>query len=306
MKALGFIYITIIILLTACNGNESTKKAVIKEIKKETKMLKAEEVKLKLGMTFEEIEAIPKMQKKHTDAKQWGYLNIYKKQWSTKKPVKVILTYDDNKTLELPNTIKFYSSANSNRVKKGLYEFETQTGITQADLLPYEEARVMFHSFLQRLLKEGWKRALSPYDPRITGRHAMHYKLTEDKRYYQDPEYEPTLEEWKKLEKGGFTSPNYWVLHYKNKIFLEIKLGVVPNKTDATLASYLMFITIRDGEEEAMRYFDGDEKPKWKSLWHEVKEEAMTERQKTETKLKTKGYTMDESYEDYVIDPKQW
>jgi len=306
MKALGFIYITIIILLTACNGNESTKKAVIKEIKKETKMLKAEEVKLKLGMTFEEIEAIPKMQKKHTDAKQWGYLNIYKKQWSTKKPVKVILTYDDNKTLELPNTIKFYSSANSNRVKKGLYEFETQTGITQADLLPYEEARVMFHSFLQRLLKEGWKRALNYYNPRISGRHAMHYKLTEDDMYYQDPEYEPTLEEWKKLETGGMGSSNYWVLHYKNKIFLEINLGVTAHKTDPNLASYLMFITIRDAEEEAMVHLVGDDKLKWKEKFPEMTTIQLNDRQKTETKLKTKGYTMDESYEDYVIDPKQW
>jgi len=303
VKKTSLIGVTILMLLTACNGNESTKKTVTKETKKERKMLrpdKSEEIKLEFGMTFEEFR------KMYPNVPTRSGNTFYEKRWKTKNPSTIFFKYDETKILELPYTIRLYFSAFEHEREKGLSEFQTQTGITQADLLPYEEARVMFHSFLQRLLKEGWKRALSPYDPRITGRHAMHYKLTEDKRYYQDPEYEPTLEEWKKLEKGGFTSPNYWVLHYKNKIFLEIKLGVVPNKTDATLASYLMFITIRDGEEEAMRYFDGDEKPKWKSLWHEVKEEAMTERQKTETKLKTKGYTMDESYEDYVIDPKQW
>jgi len=225
-------------LLTACNGNENTKKTVVKEIKKEMKMLrpeKAEEMKLKLGMPFEEIEDTPEMQKKHTDAKQWGYLNIYKKQWSTKKPAKVIFTYD-NKTLELPHTIKFYSSANSNRVKKGLYELELQTGITQADLMTYEEARVKFYAFLQKLLKQGWKRVITYSRPRINGRHAMHYKLTEDDMYYLDPTYEPTLEEWKKLETGGKSSSNYWVLHYNSKIFLEINLGVVSHKTDPELS----------------------------------------------------------------------
>jgi len=291
-------------LLTACNRSESTKKTVVKEIKKETKMLrpeKAEEMKLKLGMPFEEIEDTPEMQKKHTDAKQWGYLNIYKKQWSTKKPAKVILTYD-NKTLELPHTIKFYSSANSNRVKKGLYEIELQTGITQADLMTYEEARVKFYAFLQKLLKQGWTYSR----PRISGRHAMHYKLTEDDMYYQDPSYEPTLEEWKKLETGGMSSSNYWVLHYKSKVFLEINLGVVPHKTDPELASYLMFITIHDGEEEAMGYMKPTDRLKWKEFWVGRLERASKKRIKKETQLKAKGYTIDENYEDYVIDPKEW
>ena len=303
MKKTSLIGVTILMLLTACNGNESTKKTVTKETKKERKMLrpdKSEEIKLEFGMTFEEFR------KMYPNVPTRSGNTFYEKRWKTKNPSTIFFKYDETKILELPYTIRLYFSAFEHEREKGLSEFQTQTGITQADLLPYEEARVMFHSFLQRLLKEGWKRALNYYNPRISGRHAMHYKLTEDDMYYQDPEYEPTLEEWKKLETGGMGSSNYWVLHYKNKIFLEINLGVTAHKTDPNLASYLMFITIRDAEEEAMVHLVGDDKLKWKEKFPEMTTIQLNDRQKTETKLKTKGYTMDESYEDYVIDPKQW
>ena len=155
--------------------------------------------------------------------------------------------------------------------------------------MTYEEARVKFYTFLQKLLKQGWERALVYDDPRISGRNAMHYKLTEEDMYYLDPSYEPTLEEWKKLETGGMSSSNFWVLHYKSKVFLEINLGVVPHKTDPELASYLMFITIRDGEEEAMRYMKPTDKPKWKELWEERLKRAFEKRTKKESQLKAKG-----------------
>ncbi len=297
------------LLVTACNENESTEKHTSKEIQKERKVLrpeKPEEIRVKLGMPFEELEKIGGMRKKHSPAGKWGYLDFYKKHWDIEKPAKIILTYDDTKTLQLPYTIRFRSSADSNRIKKGLSKFQLQTGITKADLMTYEEARVKFYAFLQDLLKQGWERALRYSQPRISDRLAMHYKLTEDDMYYLDPSYEPTLEEWKKLETGGMSSSNYWVLHYKSKVFLRINLGVVPHKTDPTLASYLMFITIRDGEEEGMSYTKEREETKWKETHVDDVKRYLTYRKEAETKVKAKGYTIDESYEDYVIDPKEW
>jgi len=309
MKKVGFICVTVFMLLTACNGSESIKKTVVKEIKKETKMLrpeKAEEVKLSIGGSFKDFYAnYPKAKIKRVGDDKWGYTTFYTLRWSSNKPANLTISYKDM-NLSLENTIYMMLTEESEDTQKGLKTFQLQTGITQADLMTYEEARVKFYAFLQKLLKQGWKRALVYDDPRISGRHAMHYKLTEEDMYYQDPTYEPTLEEWKKLETGGMSSSNFWVLHYKSKVFLEINLGVVPHKTDPELASYLMFITMRDGEEEAMGYMKPTDKPKWKELWEERLEKASKNRIKAEDKVKTKGYSIDESYEDYVIDPKEW
>ena len=292
-------------LLTACNGSESAKNTIAKEIKKEIKMLrpeKAEEIKLKLGMPFDEFRKANPSVKVSNKMR----VNFHEKHWSTKKPASIHFELDDNKILELPYSISLFFGELEEKSKLGLKIFQLQTGITKADLMDYEESRVKFHAFLQGLLKEGWERVITYSRPRINGRQAMHYKLAEDDMYYLDPKYEPTLEEWKKLETGGMSSSNYWTLHYKNKIFLEINLGVVPHKTDSTLASYLMFITIRDAEEEAMRYMAPKDKLKWKEHWVERLEKALKKRIMNETKIKTKGYTIDESYEDYKIDPKEW
>ena len=265
-----------------------------------------ETVTLKLGMPFKEIEQIKGIYKKHSPAGKWGYLNFYKKYWDVETPATIRLEYDNDKVLELPYTIDMMVTEESEDSQKGIKEFQTQTGITKADLITYEEARKRFYYFLQNLLKAGWKRALSPYDPRISGRLAMHYKLTQEDMYYLDPSYEPTLEEWKKLETGGLGASNYWVLHYQNKIFLRINLGVTPHDSDANLASYLMFITIHDAEEEAMSYTKEREEAKWKETHVDDVKRYLNYRKKTETILKAKGYTIDESYEDYTIDPKEW
>ena len=309
MKKRLLLCVATMLLITACNENENTQKTVTKDIKKETKMQrpeKAEEIRVKLGMPFEEFEKIKGMRKKHSPTGKWGYLNFYEKHWSTKNPATILFELDNNKTLKLPYTIRFDTFADSNMVNKGVCEIELQTGITKADLMTYEEARVKFYAFLQDLLKQGWKRALRYSQPRISDRQAMHYKLTENNMYYLDPSYEPTLEEWKKLETGGMSRSNYWVLHYKSKVFLSINLGVVPHKTDPTLASYLMFITIRDGEEEGMSYTKEREESKWKETQVDDVKRYLNYRKEAETKVKAKGYTIDESYEDYVIDPKEY
>jgi len=303
------VLLCVALLLNGCYGKNDSKKNDVKSEKKGINMQreKADKIELKMGGSFKEFHAqYPGVKPKKIVVGSSAPVYYYKKRWSSKTPATILFHYDENKTLELPNTINIFLPEDSIFTSKGIKEFQLQTGITQADLMPYEEARVKFYAFLQRLLKEGWERALVYDDPRISGRHAMHYKLTEDDMYYQDPAYEPTLEEWKKLETGGMSSSNYWVLHYKNKIFLEINLGVVPHKTDDTLASYLMFITIRDGEEEAMGYIAPKNRLKWKEFWAKRLEKASNNRKKTETKLQAKGYTMDESYEDYVIDPKEW
>ena len=304
------IALCIVLLLNGCYSQNDNEIKDNKSIKKEVKMLKSqktEKVQLGMGESFKDFYLIYNQAKvKRVGDDKWGYTTFYTYNWSTKKPANISILDQENIILDLPNTIYMMLTEESEDSKKGIKKIQLQTGITQADLLPYEEAKVRFHDFLQKLLKAGWKRAIRYSQPRISGRHAMHYKLTEDDMYYQDPAYEPTLEEWKKLETGGMSSSNYWVLHYKNKIFLEINLGVVPHKTDPELASYLMFITIRDGEEEAMSYTKERLELKWKETYQEDNKRYSEFRQKIETKLKAKGYTIDENYEDYMIEPKSW
>jgi len=68
-----------------------------------------------------------------------------------------------------------------------------------------------------------------------------------------------------------------------------------------------MFIAIRDGKEESMAHFEGENRAKWGTKWADLlKNEALPHRNEEEIKVKTKGYSIDESYEEYVIAPKEW
>lgn len=137
-----------------------------------------------------------------------------------------------------------------------------------------------------------------------------HYKLNQNRYYRMDPAYLPTLEEWRALKQGD-TATNYWALHIDNKAFMTIQVGFEDHKTDPKLGSYLLFINILNGEMEARRYFSPDDedrmnKRNWKEHWQERLEMARKSRKEKEAVAMAQGYRIDESYQDYVVNPADY
>ncbi len=229
-------------------------------------------------------------------------------QYSSNSPASVTLHSINNKAI-LDN-VTYMMVTEDLRDHTGVGNIYLQAGITPDSWMSHTEARMTFHAFLQTLLASGWQYAQSYEEPRLAGQQSMRYKLNEDRYYYLDPAYLPTLKEWRTLKQGD-TAINYWYLHTDNQVFMSIQLGFEDHETDPEIGSYLLFIEVLNGELEARRYFSPDTAHRmnqrdWKLHWQERLEMAAKARAESEAVAIKNGYIIDKAYEDYVINPADY
>ena len=174
-------------------------------------------------------------------------------------------------------------------------------GITYDKTIRHDEARLKFYEFLQSLLAKGWKRTISLSDPRISGAQSMHYLREHESFYSPDINYLPTLKEWRALRALG----TYWELQADNKAFIRIGLERKDSKTEPDSGVYLISIEIKNLQEELRAHFRPEEKKYWNNQkkWDSAKAKLLAIRAKREKDLLTKGYKIDDSFEDFDINP---
>ncbi|MEM6406045.1 MAG: hypothetical protein AAF669_05590 [Pseudomonadota bacterium] len=236
---------------------------------------------------------------------------FYKYRWRLNppaSPASVTFHYGHNDIIV--HNLIYMRVLEDRRDDSGIGDIYLQAGITPDGWMPHTEARIQFHAFLQYLLAKGWRYAQGYEAPRLSGAQAMRYKLNEEPYFYLDPAYLPTRQEWRALRQGS-SATNYWNLHIDNKAFMRIQVGFEDHKTDLELGSYILFIYLLNGEQQARRYFSPDDehrmnKRNWQIHWEERLQMARKTRAEREKTAIMEGYKIDESYQDYAINPADY
>lgn len=272
----------------------------------EKAMTTPKQIDITIGESFKGFETrYPSVKISGQNLKEFGFMKFYEMDWNPKNASSITIKSPET-VAHFSDVIHLFITEDSVYTEKGITSFDFQAGISSEDWISHEEARIKFHEILQRLVKNGWEYAADYYSPRLTQKEGFRYKKNEKKYFYLDPSYILTADEWKDLHRRGASSQNYWTLHYKNKLFMQIKLGITNHKKDSKLGVYLMFIEVVNAERQAMLHFEGEDKKHWKSKWKEMLAEAKQERAKAEEAAKAKGYTIDETYQDFMINPDDY
>lgn len=229
--------------------------------------------------------------------------NFYEFGWPEKMPG-VIRFNMDGDHFDFPNAIHFLMMEVISESNRGITKFSFKSGITYDKKISHDVARLKFHDFLRSLLDKGWKRTISFSDPRLSGSQAAHYMREHENFYSLDPDYLPTLKEWMAVDK---LTSMFWGLQADNKAFMSIDLQRKFDKTNPDIGVYLLSISIVNDQEKGRLQFAPEKKLDWNDLkkWEAVQSNLLKIRAKREKDLLSKGYKIDESYEDYEITPKK-
>ena len=281
----------VILLTTAVSGCYEESK---------TRANKPTSLEITLNESFHSfVERYPSVRKTQPLGEKGGAI-FYKFFWSEEESAKIIVNYGSGE-IEIDNVINFNMLESDYKSKEGITHITFDAGITYDKTINHDEARLKFHEFLQKLANNGWKRMISLAEPRLFGSQAMHYTREKDSTFSLDTNYLPSLKEWMAIDKLG----TYWQLQLDNRAFMSIDLKRRDSKTESDMGIYLLSITIKNDQEMGRSHFPPQEKENWNDLkkWEETKDKYFKLREGTEKDLLSKGYKIDESYEDYDISP---
>ena len=183
-------------------------------------------------------------------------------------------------------------------VPEGIFEWDINFGVSPEQADTHEAALARMSKLFSDLRAKGWVRYIDIGDPRLVGKQAWD-RLKDDSVYSPDPNYRPTIEEWK----AALIDMPRWIFYsdgvYLKVSLLESNIGGFIGKT-----TYLLSI---DAMSEycfyGVGYFSGDSEKiaNWKTLLPAELLKYHAERLKTEAALKEHGYTIDTTYQDPPI-----
>ena len=260
-------------------------------------------IQFSLGEPFDVFaKRYPAIKKQHHAGPEGG-ANFYQFSWLEDKPAEIKVKFDSNE-VTINNAISLMVTEFVYKNDEGITSARIKSGITYDKKISHDEARLKFHEFLQGLLDKGWKRRLSYTHPRLSGTVAMHYMREYKSSYSLDPNYLPTMKEWMSVDRS---KSMHWGLQAENKAFISIKLQRKTDKENPDIGVYLLSISIENDQEMGRSHFLPEEKKDWndQEKWDSTKEKFLKIRAQAEKDLLSKGYKIDESYEDYEINPRK-
>lgn len=180
----------------------------------------------------------------------------------------------------------------------GIYQWGINFGVSPEQVDTHEAALARIMKLFSDLRTRGWIRYIDIGDPRLTGKQAWD-RLKIDSVYSLDPNYTPTISEWK----AALMDMPQWIF-YADGVYLKVSLmenntGDVPGK-----AAYLLSMKIMSEYSfYGIGYFSGhsDKIANWKALLPAELQKYHAKRLKTEAALKEQGYTIDTTYQDPPI-----
>jgi hypothetical protein len=188
--------------------------------------------------------------------------------------------------------------ADAKNAPDGIYQWSINFGVSPEQVDTHAAALARMTKLFADLREKGWVRYIDIGDPRLTGKQAWdHIKM--DPAYSLDPNYTPTIEEWK----SAVRRMPKWIL-YADGVYLKVSLmekntGETPGKTSYLLSMKIMSEYFFYG----VGYFPGDSEKiaNWKTLLPAELQKYHEMRLKTEAALKEQGYTIDTTYQDPPI-----
>jgi len=241
------------------------------------------------------------LQRNHLDSRgnvnrQPAGLNFHKHDWSTDYPGTVIVENGIH-SFEIKHALGVTGTEDIEKQEKGLYRFSITAGITAADSVLHDEARIAFIALLHTLAQAGWKPVLYYSYPRLSGEQAFRYYLEEKPRGPAPVNYDPTLEDWMRIDSGPW-------LFYAGDLFLDI--SVRRNRERMAVdepGNYLLSFSLYNKEAQGRSHFKSEKRDQWQEHWVETIQKLKRKRYTIERELIEKGYTIDTGYLEPIIHP---
>jgi hypothetical protein len=275
--------------VAGCNETTPSNNDIETQSKKVTAM--TQQVTIKVGEQGESLK------KRYPDLvriqHQPAGIDFYDIDWN--KPAHGVVTLEHGKHSFTVEDVLGISSPQDleELAQEGLSEFHIYAGLTQANTISHDEARLKTHAILQRILQAGWKPLVGRGDPRISGKDQLNYMFSTSSVNGLDPRHVPTFEEWMRIE-----SRTPWSF-YADHLYLTVSFTRERTLTDPEKpGAYLLNFNIKSEAEEFRAYLAPLDRPKWKELLPAELAIYPQERAKAEATLRSKGIKIDESYED--------
>ncbi|MGN6083507.1 hypothetical protein [Trinickia sp.] len=183
-------------------------------------------------------------------------------------------------------------------VSEGIYDWSINFGVSseQADTPEAALARMM--KLFSDLRKNGWIRYIKTNHPRLTGQQTFDY-IKINSIYSLDPNYTPTIAEWK----AAARKMPHWIF-YADGVYLDVSPIESNMGNFVGKSTYLLTMHLKSEYSfYGIGYFSGnsDKINKWKMLLPAELQKYHAMRLKTEAVLKEQGYTIDTTYQDPPI-----
>ncbi|WP_369986673.1 hypothetical protein [Pseudomonas xanthosomatis] len=167
----------------------------------------------------------------------------------------------------------------------------------------HKVAKDYAYSIIRKIQGAGWRRYLSPKDPRIAGAQSAKIPVYNEvsgvrvkSHPWFDPAYEMSDEQW--LSVSGLYN---WYF-YNNGSYIVFRGQRSQSEQDAAgQASYLFTLAVESEESVWRQAFAPEDKAEWKALLPPLIESYRTRREALEDKAEQEGIVIDRSIEDAPI-----
>lgn len=254
----------------------------------------------------------------HTAGELVGFLDL---KWPSKQLGAVTIRHGDH-DLMIPHTFTAMGTAEP---YGGIVGIDLNSGISAGELIRHREAYDLWVKLMKRIQDSGWQRYIYLSSPRLTGKDAIRY--FQDKENFglgdiTDPDAVPDFNTWYSVIIQRAINANFYLdgvemsLSFNSTVTGQEDLDRI-NKTLSfnEWGQYMMrieFNNLRMSMREQMNlmFLDGinDEKllsAKWEDIannltkyWPRYRAIELAKRKKEEAMLVSKGYKIDESYQD--------
>ena len=257
----------------------------------------------------------------HTAGELAGFLDL---KWPSKQ-LGVVTIRHGGHDLTIPHTFSAMGTAWSQPKGEGVVGIDLNSGISASELIRHREAYDLWVKLMKQIQDSGWQRYIYLSSPRLTGKDAIRYFQDEENfglGYITDPGAVPDFDTWYAvIIQGGFIV-NFHLDGVRMTILFDATVKDQEDLDDInkTLSfkewgQYMMRIEfnnlrMRMREQMYLTFLEGikDEKlslakqediaNNMTKYWPRYRDIELAKRKKEEAMLVSKGYKIDEGYQD--------
>ena len=257
----------------------------------------------------------------HTGGELVGFLDL---KWPSKQLGAVTIRHSGH-DLTIPHTFTAMGSVRSEPEGEGVNDIVLNSGISAGELIRHREAYDLWVKLMKRIQDSGWQRYTYLSSPRLTGKDAIRYFQDEENfglGYITDPGTVPDFDTWYSVIRQGGFIVNFYLDGVEMTILFDATVNDQEDLDDInkTLSfkewgQYMMrieFTTARYSTRNDIYHTfipDGydidklqEEMDKINSslpeYWQRYRKIELAKRKKEEAMLVSKGYKIDEGYQD--------
>ncbi|HEX7937181.1 MAG TPA: hypothetical protein VF573_29460 [Paraburkholderia sp.] len=219
----------------------------------------------------------------------------YTMHWDDARKRGAVRYMQGNHSFEINNVSIVTGLGDKDSPERGVDNWHILFNIAPKKSTSHREARDRTMALLGQLRAAGWKRYIRTAEPRLSGKEAAIYGLSESGVIYSlDSTYTPTVDEWIKL----INNDPQWIF-YADGAFVELSISYQDSGVKDQ-GYYLMDILVNTASDKYSVYFsDAPEKMKaWQKYLPNALQRGKQERLKKEAGLKAQGFTIDTTYQD--------